>query len=307
MQLDLFSDNRRTILLNDAETMLRSLDFEKALAVYADLIQDHPGDGDIRRIQSAAERWRDMLAPVTAGNADIGHLNELWLNLGEETPPCLAVGILDLVVAELKRLPTPEMVYVPPRFHIGMLLMSLKDYREAEQWFARALESGTARRGRFLAWRGDALTLMRDAARARDAYLSAFLEGPDDVDQDALESREVRHLIFSLEIECGDEIHEDEAASWLPVWGCLHGVFPLAMEMIAGNRDTWRAALDGAENAGNLTRPALWLEYLRYAEYLRTVHRDDRELVRVRRRMRRLCGIMFEWYMAKIRGELDIL
>jgi len=44
MQLDLFSDNRRTILLNDAGAMLRSLDLEKALSVYAGLLDDSPGD-----------------------------------------------------------------------------------------------------------------------------------------------------------------------------------------------------------------------------------------------------------------------
>jgi len=44
MQLDLFSDNRRTILLNDAGTMLRSLDLKKALSVYAGLLDDSPGD-----------------------------------------------------------------------------------------------------------------------------------------------------------------------------------------------------------------------------------------------------------------------
>jgi hypothetical protein len=43
---------------------------------------------------------------------------------------------------------------------------------------------------------------------------------------------------------------------------------------------------------------------LRYAEYLRTLFRDDRELVRVRRRMRQVNKFMFERYMEKMRGPM---
>jgi hypothetical protein len=50
MLLDLFSDNRRTILLNEAGAMLRSLDLEKAISVYAGLLDDSPGDREILRI-----------------------------------------------------------------------------------------------------------------------------------------------------------------------------------------------------------------------------------------------------------------
>jgi hypothetical protein len=43
-ELDLFSDNRRTILLNDAGAMLRSLDLEKAISVHAGSRDNSPGD-----------------------------------------------------------------------------------------------------------------------------------------------------------------------------------------------------------------------------------------------------------------------
>jgi hypothetical protein len=49
-------------------------------------------------------------------------------------------------------------------------------------------------------------------------------------------------------------------------------------------------------------QPRLWFEYLRYGEYLRTVFRNDSELVRVRRRMRDMNSFMFDWYMEKVRG-----
>jgi len=62
MQLDLFSDNRRTILLNDAGAMLRSLDLEKAIAVYEGLLDDSPGDREILRLQRTVGQWLDTLA-----------------------------------------------------------------------------------------------------------------------------------------------------------------------------------------------------------------------------------------------------
>jgi len=44
----------------------------------------------------------------------------------------------------------------------------------------------------------------------------------------------------------------------------------------------------------------LWFEYLRYAEYLRTRHRDDGEMIRARKRMKELAPELFEAYMAKL-------
>ena len=44
------------------------------------------------------------------------------------------------------------------------------------------------------------------------------------------------------------------------------------------------------------------VDYLRYAEFLRSSHRDDQELIRARRRMKEINGEMFGRYMKKIRG-----
>ena len=122
---------------------------------------------------------------------------------------------------------------------------------------------------------------------------------------ESIESRTIRELLFSLESEYGDETGND-TVSWLPVWGWLHGVFSLAMGEITRDRNYFRLFLEESERSGNIPLPRLWFEYLRYGEFLRTLNRDDRELVRIRRRMRDLSGIMFDRYMAKIKGQLEI-
>jgi hypothetical protein len=229
-------------------------------------------------------------------------LHELWLRLEDDTPPLLADGILHMLIVELEKLPTPELIYRPPRFHIGVMMLSAGRYAEAEQWFAKALGGGIEMRARFFAWRGDALTLGGDNARARKSYLAAFLEGPHYVDIESLESHTIRELHFSLESEYGDEAGDD-SVSWLPVWGWLHGEFSLSMDEITRDRNAFRDFIEKAEGAGNITLPRLWFECLRYGEFLRTLNRDDSELVRVRRRMREICGFMFDRYMAKLKGQ----
>lgn len=97
-------------------------------------------------------------------------------------PPALAAALRRLLIDELGLLPIPEPICLPPRFHIGTLLLAAGRFAEAEHWLARALDAGIGERGRFLAWRGDALTKLGDAQRAMSAYLAAFLEGPHEVD-----------------------------------------------------------------------------------------------------------------------------
>jgi tetratricopeptide (TPR) repeat protein len=302
MQLDLFSDNRRTIRLNDAGDMLRFLDLEKALAVYADLLDDAPGDRTILHLQSTVREWRDALFRFHGLPKGNGRLHDLWLNLTEDTPPLLAAGVLELLTAEMKGLPSPELIYISPCFHLGTILMAKERFAEAEFWFTSALNSGIGERARFLGWRGDALTLLGDAGRARESYLAAFLEGPHSVDLTSTKNRMIHNLLFSLEIEGVDEIAEEDMVCWLPVWGWLHGVFVLSLDEVAADRDAFVASLERAEWLRDITAPRIWFEFLRYAEYLRTMFRNDREMVRVRRRMRDMCGFMFDRYMEKVRG-----
>jgi tetratricopeptide (TPR) repeat protein len=303
MQLDLFCDNRRTIRLNDAGEMLRALDLEEALVVYADLLNDAPGDRAILQMQSTVGQWRDALSLFHTCPAGSERLHDLWLNLTDDTPSLLAAGVLELMTSELKGLPAPELIYIPPRFHIGTILLARENFAEAEFWFSSALNSGIGERARFLGWRGDALMSLGDDGRARVSYLAAFLEEPHGVDLTSSKNKLIHNLLFSLEIEGSDEIADDDMVCWLPVWGWLNGEFVLMMDGVAGDHDAFAASLEKAESLRDMALPRLWFDYLRYAEYLRTTFRNDREMVRVRRRMRELSGFMFDRYMEKVRGR----
>jgi hypothetical protein len=74
------------------------------------------------------------------------------------------------------------------------------------------------------------------------------------------------------------------------------------MDEVAADHGAFVASLDNSASSRDMKTPRLWFEYLRYGEYLRTVFRNDRELVRVRRRMRDMNGFIFDRYMEKIRG-----
>jgi len=302
MQLDLFSDNRHTILMNEAGEALRVLDLDKAMAIYADLLNDAPGDRTILRSQSTAREWRDNLSVFHGLPVGSGPLHDLWLKLTDDTPPPLAAGVLRLVIDGLRKLTEPELIYIPPKFHIGTLLLTQERFAEAEIWFARALDSGIHERARFLGWRGEALMLLGETGKARESWLAAFLEGARSVDLPSLKNRLIHDLLASLEIEGGDEMEEDEIVCWLPVWGWLQGEFSLSMEEVAADHGAFAASLEKSGGSRDMTLPRLWFEYLRYVEYLRTVFRNDRELVRVRRRMRDMNGFMFDRYMEKVRG-----
>ena len=303
MQLDLFSDNRQTILMNEAGEALRVLDLDKAVAIYADLLNDNPGDRAILQLQSEAGGWRDNLSAFQGHPVESGPIHDLWLKLTDDTPPPLADGVLQLVIEGLKKLSRPELIYIPPRFHIGTLLLAQEKYAEAESWLARALDSGIDERARFLGWRGDALMSLGETGKARESWLAAFLEGARSVDLPSLNNHLIQDLLTSLEIEGGDEMEEDEIVCWLPVWGWLQGEFGLSMEEVAADHGAFAASFENSAGFRDMAQPRLWFEHLRYAEYLRTVFRNDRELVRVRRRMRDMSGFMFDRYMEKVRGR----
>lgn len=226
-------------------------------------------------------------------------MHDLWRELTPQTPSPLAVALRELLIDELWQLPSPELIYIPPRFHIGTLLMTAGRFAEAEHWFA--LGAGIGERGRFLAWRGDALARLGDQGRARDVYLAAFLEDPLAVDVASLQSPLIHDLLFSLESEDHD-LGEADLPAWLPVWGWLEGAFRLPLKELMADRAAFVDALEAAHTSRSLSTARLWFDDLCYAEYLRTAFRDDRELVRVRRRMRLLSGFMFGRYMEKMRG-----
>jgi hypothetical protein len=166
-------------------------------------------------------------------------------------------------------------------------------------WLARAVDAGIQRKGRFMAYRADALYHLGLDDLVRELYRVAFLRDPLDVDLPHLADRSIHELVTNVEAEVDEPA---EILPWLPVWGWLSNIFPLDLNDLVTDRSGVLASLAEAEAAGSLTVPQVWYEYLRYAEYLRTSHRDDQELIRARRRLKELNDGMFRRYMKKIGG-----
>jgi tetratricopeptide (TPR) repeat protein len=299
MQLDLFSDNRRNILLNDAGEWLRLLRLEKALTIYSELLSEAPADVELLSLQQQVVSWQNRLARFNAAPIETSGLHHLWQSLIPETPPPLAAVVRELLIKELLEFPSPELIYLPPRFHLGVILLADGQVEAAEDWFARAIHGGINHRARFEIWRGKALERLNDTQAAKEAYLLAFLEEPQEVDPDLLQSPLIHELYLSLECEV-PELSEAELRAWLPVWGWIQGEWEIKPYDITTST-TICAQLEEAEQSGSMPPSRLWFEYLRYTEYVRTIARNDRELVRVRRLMRQRSGFMFDRYMEKIR------
>jgi hypothetical protein len=203
---------------------------------------------------------------------------------------------MEALITLLRTLPEADAVFIPPRFHLGHLLLERRRFAEATRSFRSALSFPNLERGRFLAWSADAMTLAGNAEDAVTLYLQAFLEDPATVDIHCV----MHPAIQRLHQHCAanaDGIEADGEVAWLPAWGWLQGLFPLPLQH-PPVFDELEARIDGEESPV----PHLWFELLTRAEHLRAIERDDRQMAAVRRLMRRLNEEMFECYMQKIRG-----
>ncbi len=298
MQLDLFLDNRRTILKNLADEHLRELELEEAAALYDRILADVPGDSAITSAKQSLETWRSLLEDFHSSPAGADPIYTLYRNLSKTVPAPLRDGIRNFIIQQLECLPSPELIFIPPRFHLGSLLLETGKPDKAETWFALALDSGIAHQGRFLAYLGDALFMKGETDEARVCYRDAFLLSPHEIDFDHLRDRAVRELIGEMEEE---GLSEEAAIRWIPVWGWLQGLFTLG----AATED--ESSMTGGELPGRgkspeEEAPRLWFRLLRTAEHVRTEKWNDAELVRVRREMKELNAVMFSRYMKKLRG-----
>jgi tetratricopeptide (TPR) repeat protein len=298
-QLDLFADNRRTIWLNQAHDALRCLDLVAAMTQYGKIVQAHLDDCEIRDELELAGMWHQRLDRYRESSRDVEKILQLYEGLADRLPSALRTGLLEYLVAQVLAVEAPELVYTPPRFHVGLLCYELGNYEEAGLWFGRALDAGIQPVGRFLAYRGDALFRFGSEDVARELYREAFLRDPLSVDLAHLADNTIRELISEAESEMDEP---SDILPWLPVWGWLRNVFTLDLNDLLADRSGYLQSLTEAESAERLTSPQLWFEYLRYAEFLRSSHRDDQELIRARRRMKEINGEMFGRYMKKIRG-----
>jgi tetratricopeptide (TPR) repeat protein len=288
MQLDLFLDNRHTILVNAANEHLRNLELERAAALYDEILTETPNDPSKFSAKDAMEAWQRRLERFHSTPPGIDRIYRLYQSFTESIPATLLAGLRAFITGQLEAEDSPELLFIPPRFHLGCILLEMGRPIEAEKWFARALDSAIPQRGRFLAYRGDALYMAGKTGDAREFYLAAFLEDPSGVDVFHLQDHAVRELPVEIEEE---GFAGDEAVCWLPAWGWLKGVFGLGTPSHLEEK-----------MAGEMTSPRLWFEHLRIAEHFRTEFRDDGELVRVRRKMKELNSILFARYMEKIKG-----
>jgi len=300
MQLDLFLDNRHTILFNTAEVHLRNLELEQAVMICEEILTETPGDLNASAAKKAAEAWLQRLASFDSTPPGIDRIYHLYQNLTESDPATLTYGLRAFMIECLEEAEHPELAFIPPSFHIGCLLLEIERSVEAEKWFSRALDAAITEQGRFLAFRGDAFCMAGDPKSARECYLAAFIKDPLGVDIACLRDKAVRDLLIEIEEE---GFTGEEAVCWLPAWGWLKEIFSLGKTGGEGNGTAWDELPSKGEIYTAMAASRLWLEYLRHAERLRTEIRDDKELIRVRREMKELNPILFDRYMVKIRGR----
>lgn len=298
MQLDLFLDNRRTILGNLADEHLHILELDEAAGLYDKILSEWPDDSAIASARPALETWRNRLQRFHSSPPGVERIYALYRSIDESVPASLKAGLRSFIMEQMEREPSPELIFIPPRFHLGCLLLETGRALDAETWFALALDSGMPERGRFLAYLGDSLFVKGETDAARECYRDAFLEEPSGVDMAHLRDQAVHEMIGEIE-ETG--VSEEESICWIPVWGWLKGLFTLGADGMVGAPDVG-GSRSANQEAAEKSVPRLWFHCLRNAEHLRTVKRDDGELVRIRRRMKELNSFMFGRYMEKIRG-----
>ena len=290
MQLSLFEDNRSGILLNIAHEFILARNLDQAVSVYEQLLADYPEDRHNHAQMKLVSEWRDILSGIDAHAGNSRYLEDIWMRLVSLSHPALRSAVLGILGDALHALPEPAQIYAPPRFHLGQILMEAGRYEEAADCFQAALSGNNIPTGRFLAWRGDALTLADKDDAALKSYMNAFLDDPLTVEIHSVKNRKITNLHDSLCFEDTDEIEEDQEPAWLPVWGWLQGLFPLPLQPFPEMNPAAAAEFEARLEKNDVRVPRLWFDMLTHAERLRITHRDDRELAAVRRLMKRSNG-----------------
>ena len=303
MQLNLFEDNRPTILLNTADEFICSREFVQALSVYDQIIAEYPGDKRIAALRDLVGEWLELLTGISTHTVNFELLQSIWLRLDSIFLPSLGSVALDMLIDAMFSLTTPEQIYMSPRFHLGQLLMKAGRFAEAADCFHARLSSCRVCRGRFLAWRGDALTLAGNHDAALKSYFAAFLDDPATIDMQSVKCQTIHNLRVSLHFDATDEIEEQDEPAWLPVWGWFEGVFALPEHAAHGEGPPCAALFEALLAEQSRFMPRIWFDMLAHAERVRTVSRDSKELEAVRRLMKKSNEFMFGCYLEKINGR----
>ena len=300
MQLNLFEDNNRQILLNIADEFLEELDFEQATPIYGQLLNDYPGDQQIIALQHLAAEWAARFNDPATGWSDPDQLCQLYQLQKTITHPPLRKAVQTFIIEVLLSLPEPHGIYRPPDFHIGLLLLEAKRLHEAAELLQAALLQPELPAGRLMAWFADVLTLLKQPDEALDWYLAALVLDPAMVQLDTLANRTIKKLYISLQVEADGALPEEEELAWLPVWGIFEDLFTLPlpamiMVLLLEGSDLTERASDTS-----LPVPQRWFYLLLQAEELRKEHADTAVRAAVRRRMKELNSFMFSRYLSMI-------
>jgi tetratricopeptide (TPR) repeat protein len=298
MQLNLFEDNNRQILLNIADEFLGELDFEQAAPIYGQLLDEHPGDQQIIALQKLATEWADRFSDPDADWRDPEQLYQ-FRELQKLIPhPPLSKAVQTFIIEAVLNLPDPQNIYRTPDFHIGLLLLEARRLHEAAELLQAALLQPDLPAGRLMAWYADALTLLKQADDALGWYLAALVLDPATVRLDTLVNPSIRNLHISLQVDTDGQIPEEEELAWLPVWGIFEELFPLPLP--ARIMDLLLEGSDLTEKASNhsFSIPKRWFYLLLQAEDLRKQHAETTVRAAVRRRMKELDGYMFSHYLS---------
>ncbi len=301
MQLDLFEDNRPGVLLNIADEFIRSRDFAQAVSVYEQLLDEYPGDRYNAAMLKLVSEWQNALSGMNL--SDPKKFRDIWLRFESTSHPVLRATVLGILIDKMRALPNPERIYMPPRFHFGHLLVEARHYVEADDCFYAALAEKDLPQGRFMSWRGDALTLAKKESDALKSYLVAFLADPLSVDIQSVKNLKITTLLTTLHFESMDDMDEGQEAAWLPVWGWLQGVFALPLQVSSGTNLLDATGFEALLAEENISVARVWFYMLAHAERLRMTAQDGRELAAVRRLMKNTNGSMFACYLDKIRGS----
>jgi hypothetical protein len=133
-----------------------------------------------------------------------------------------------------------------------------------------------------------------------ESYFEAFLHDPATIDMLSVKNRTIRDLHISLHFDATDEIEEQDEPAWLLVWGWFNGVFALPEQAVPSDGPPGAALFEAMLAKPSRLIPRIWFDMLVYAEKVRTVFPDSKELVAVRRLMKKTNEFMFGRYLEKV-------
>jgi len=300
MQLNLFDDNNRQILLNIADEFLGELDFEQATPIYGQLLNDYPGDQQIIALQHLAAEWAARFNDPATDWREPEQLHQLYQLQKTIAHTPLRNALQTFMIEAVLSLTEPQRIYSAPDFHIGFLLLEAKRLHEAAELLQAALLQPELPAGRLMTWYADVLTLLKQPDEALGWYLAALVLDPATIRLDSLANRIIKNLHISLQVEADGVLPEEEELAWLPVWGIFEELFTLPLPSII--MDLLLEGSDLTEKGSDtcLPVPQRWFYLLLQAEELRKEHADTAVRAAVRRRMKELNSFMFSRYLSMI-------